>query len=324
MKKPLNIWLPDLFEQKSGVRVLFRVDAGRLPGLSFGHLSRCALMMSVLKETLGGEYFFLMRSDCRETERGAKIARKMALNVLPLQGNEAESVIYHFQETKAHWLISDLPYPEQETAYFATLRKAGGRILFIDDARYMEPDADAILNSGVQAPERYFTNNNVRMLLGLDYFLFRKTYSERICWGNGKAPRVLFTFGGSDPTGLTIRILETLHELRGRISPLVILGPGFHEIDKARRVAPAVGADLIHAPKEIEPYFYGADLVVCAGGRTMYELYMLGVKFLPIGSTKHEAEAVDAFLKRRLMPSGLPEWDRERFITILKQRTGIS
>ncbi len=322
MPKPLNIWLPDLFEHQTGVRVLFRVDAGRVPGLSFGHLSRCTLLASVLREALGGESLFLMRSDCRETAEGAQIARKMGLNVMPLQGSEAEAVIHRFRETKAHWLVSDLPYPDQDTGYFSTLRKTGGRVLFIDDARYLVPEADVVLNSSVQAPERYSGTRCAKLLLGLDYFIFRKFGSETIRWGSG-LPKVLLTFGGSDPTGLTIRTLETLSELSGKIAPLAVLGPGFREIDKTRQAASAVGAEVIHAPGEIEGYFFGADLVVCAGGRTMYELNTLGIDFLPIGSAAHEADAVAAFLKRGLIPSGLPEWDRDRFLTLLKQRAGI-
>jgi len=69
------------------------------------------------------------------------------------------------------------------------------------------------------------------------------------------------------------------------------------------------------------PFLQRCDFAICAGGRTMYELFCLGKNFFPIATAEHEAEVVDEFIRRGIIKEGLTSWDPKALISNLKYLT---
>ena len=140
--KPLAAWLDDLFAGTAPSVVAFRVDAGRRPGLSFGHLSRCLLLARTLLRERGVRSVFLMR----DLADGASFAREKGMRVAVWpegqdQETERRTVLDALTLEGADWLVHDLPYPEVDDGLFSACAALGVRTLFIDDARFVVPGA---------------------------------------------------------------------------------------------------------------------------------------------------------------------------------------
>lgn len=308
--------------------VLFRVDAGRLPGLSFGHMSRCLLLSRTLRSQ-GLPTALLMR----ELTDGVAFARSQGERVLT---PTPETLRHH----PARALIVDLPY-EPEPELLEEARLQGLHVVYLDDTGRACIHADVVLNTSILArPGMYpYVRRN---LLGLEYFFLDAedlslTHRGRT---NRKASRpihAVMTFGGSDPTGLTDKALTTMAALvtgagLAQQAPAlrldVVCGPGFAGFDKVQALAAQISARVLVAPPRLLPLLAEADLVICSGGRTLYECHALGIPVLAVASTPAEAAAVGAFVERGLIRAGLPAWDTQAFTQelsrILKPSTATS
>jgi spore coat polysaccharide biosynthesis predicted glycosyltransferase SpsG len=321
--KPLKEWIQNLFAEDPPRRVLFRVDAGRVPGLSFGHLSRCLILSRVIGELFGSEKLFFMRG----YDQGIRHARDRREHVrtLPIETpvpEEGEAVLKVCREFRPDWVIVDLPYADLETSYFPVLRNRGAKIFFIDDFRFTNPGADVVLNSSILAPDRTATAGDMgtKFLLGPDYFIFNESRNGPAIAKEG-ARNVLLTFGGSDPTGLTLKVLEALVSERWPdVYFRVILGPGYADLNSIKAVLSVREScfGIEENPPDLVPFMRGCDLAVCAGGRTMDELHFLEKTFVPIATSDIEGEAVKEFIKRGLVPAGMVTWDPSEFRKIMK------
>jgi len=235
---------------------------------------------------------------------------------------EDEPVLSAAESFQPDWLVLDLPYPDLKAAWLKPLRRAGKRVLFIDDARFTSPEVDVYLNSSLLAPNRTRADSGrqIRRLLGPDYFIFDDSLLAEPPVRTSGLVNVVITCGGSDPTGLTLKILKKLvqQDWKGTIFR-VVLGPGFGPGEEVARLAGkrAGGFELVHSPSNLIPFLRGADLTVCTGGRTMSELLYMGQRFLPISTADHESEAIESLLAAGLIKTGLPGWQADDFIAYL-------
>ncbi|MBW2619486.1 MAG: hypothetical protein JRC92_11485 [Deltaproteobacteria bacterium] len=322
--RPLKDWISTLFaETPTPERVLFRVDAGRVEGLSYGHVSRCLALAKTARAVWGSRSLFLMRDHPEGVDYVVQAGWEVkTIPALQPIWDEDEPVLSTAESFQPDWLVIDLPYPDLKTAWLKPLRRAGKRVLFIDDARFTCPEVDVYLNSSLLAPNRTRVEpgRQTRRLLGPDYFIFDDSLlAEPLVKSNGLI-NVVITCGGSDPTGLTLKMLQRLvrQDWNG-VTFRVILGPGFGSNEQAARLTGkrAGGFELIHSPPNLIPYLRGADLTVCTGGRTMSELLYLGQRFLPISTADHESEAIEALLTAGLIKTGLTRWQADDFIVYL-------
>ena len=328
--RSLKEWTHLLFKNnKIPGTVLFRVDAGRTYGLSFGHVSRCLLLARVLRGEYGSEIMFLMRNFSEGINHVIQNGFKVQKLPVPPDREERESIMDAIKEYQPDMLVIDVPYKNIDTSYFSILRERRINMVFIDDSRFICPDVDVLLNSNIIAPERMQKINgnehiNTRCLLGLDYFIFDDFLLEKTIIKEKGICNILVTLGGGDPTSLTLKVLKALlQEDWPGYAFYVILGPGYpdpHEIETligdSRKEY-----NVVINPANLIPFLQRCDLAICAGGRTMYELLYLKKKFLPIATVEHEAEVVNEFIHQGIIKYGLTSWNLESFISNLKYLT---
>ena len=133
----------------------------------------------------------------------------------------------------------------------------------------------------------------------------------------------MLSFGGADPTNLTEKVIDTflgIKCLNLRID--VIIGPGFSQLDmiKTKIYDGSEFIKLVINPPNIIPFFQRSDFIICAGGRTMYELLYLQKNFLPIASIEHEKEAIKAFISQGFIDYGLLEWNHKTFLSVFNDQ----
>ena len=164
-------------------------------------------------------------------------------------------------------------------------------------------------------------NSATKYLLGPRYLIMPEAPFPpmQTRWSQNENHKVVtLSFGGSDPCGYTAKALSTLYDhLPPKWKIRAILGPGF-KLDIAFETACERYSDyileVIQNPKEPYAYFLDSSLVICSGGRTLYELIALGVPSFPIASIDHEKEHILGFHSQIGLEPYLLEWENNEFI----------
>ncbi len=318
-------WIIPLFAGKRPERFLFRVDAGCVPGLSFGHLARCLILADLFCDLFDSEHLFVMQEYADGLQHAGAAGQKISVMPRGLDAvQEKNFILQMVREFQPDWYIVDVPYADIDVSYFPQVQAAGCKILFIDDARFHDPGADVLLNSSVLAQKRTtkLHVDHTSYLLGPDYFIFDVPAIAKPVVKSDDKRKILLTFGGSDPTGLTVKVVEALLKQDWPDSIFtVVLGPGFQEVEKIESMVQGREDDFrfLRNPDTLIPLFAESFLTVCAGGRTMYELYHLKQNFFPIATALHESEAVAEFIRQGFVSHGLEAWHGELFVDALRE-----
>ncbi len=325
MKFPLPSWLPEAWRQSPPRRLMLRVDAGCSPGLSFGHLYRALTFARVLQDHCQTEFIFLCNddADCVRVLEATGYTYELVPSGVSI-AQDVQCTLKTARSKRVDWLYFDLPYTSYPHSIFVDLSLLGIQTFYVDDATFAVPPVKIYSNSSILAATRIVSYPvATTCLLGLDAFIFAEEESRMPPkpFGLRHLPEVCITFGGSDPTGLTHQIVTTLlnhPEIQARYR--IVTGPGFqqhHSLTALLDAHPNFFHE--HAPEVIHPLLKTAALVICNGGRTLYETCNLGTTVLPIGSIAHEAEAIRGFLDSQRISEGLLDFDAVEFITKLKQ-----
>ncbi len=298
-----------------------RVDAGSVRGLSFGHLSRCLVLARALKKKTHAKIRFIMRDYPEGIEYAIK--NGMTVETIPLELSPAEHDALWLQKTEKFnpdWTFIDLPYPDNFSKICSRLKEVGSKILFIDDTRFKSPHVDTFLNSNILALKKNIIKHpGTKYLLGPEFFIFNPSGRAKVTISSpSEKINVVLSFGGSDPSGLGFNVEKALktNVTQKKISLSIILGPGFKQKHKkkTRQLKHQSTTKVVDAPMNIYSHFLNSDLVICAGGRTLYELYMLNIPAFPIASIEHEKPVVRAFIKNNMVKTGLTNWDKKKFL----------
>ena len=313
-------WVARLFCSSPPQTCLFRVDAGNRKGLSFGHLSRCMILSKILKDLFCTESIFLMK----DISEGVLHARRKGCHVafFPEQAGPEQEMKALFDladQITPDLFIMDLPNTRLDTRIFDQIKKRSIRSICIDDFRFKNPGADIVFNSSILAPVKFKKgrpSDNQTLFLGPGYFIFDDNLlGDKIIFDKN-LKNIVISFGGSDPTNLTFKVTEQLVSLAFKNTCFhIVTGPGYKNSQALCTLICEQGKNfkIIKNPDNIIPYFEAADYVICAGGRTMYELLYLQKDFIPIGSTLIEADAIEAFMQKKMVRFGLAAWNADQF-----------
>ncbi|MGB8854890.1 MAG: NTP transferase domain-containing protein [Pirellulales bacterium] len=124
------------------------------------------------------------------------------------------------------------------------------------------------------------------------------------------ASRVLITFGGSDPAGLTFRVLDAVADTC-TLAITVVAGIGLSRFDElASRVAAlrsrGLDVTLLRDVPLMSDIMREADFAFSSAGRTLYELAHMGVPTAVLHQNETETEHTFATIDNGFLPLGLP------------------
>jgi spore coat polysaccharide biosynthesis predicted glycosyltransferase SpsG len=110
---------------------------------------------------------------------------------------------------------------------------------------------------------------------------------------------VLVTMGGSDPNGITLKVVQAFQDLKN-IDITVVVGPSFKYKKELENLSKSLSTNFkIEDSKSNMPELMAnADLAITAFGITLYELAFMGVPSLVI--TNFESDERDAKALERL------------------------
>jgi UDP-2,4-diacetamido-2,4,6-trideoxy-beta-L-altropyranose hydrolase len=176
-------------------------------------------------------------------------------------------------------------------------------IMAIDDLANRPHYCDLLLDQNyyLNMQERYkgLVQDSCIQLLGPNYVLLRDEFltidTEKIK-RDGSIKRILVFFGGTDPTGETMKTLEAVKELnRSDIKYNVVVGAANPQKEKIEQICGQFPNITFHCQiNNIAELMLKADLAIGAGGATTWERCFLGLPSILIIVADNQNEVTQA------------------------------
>ncbi|MCF6509415.1 hypothetical protein E9549_18690 [Blastococcus sp. MG754426] len=255
---------------RSGRRVRVLCEASSTTGL--GHFVRSVALARALTAR-GAEVEVLLRPDALSRAREAVTAAGLDLgtgdwDAVALPSDRPVDVVVDSYRVTGAWLA----------ALHGALRAAGGRLTVVDDLADRAFTADVVVNQNLGA-ERLPYPGAGTVLAGPVHALLRPEFPATRAAALASAHRlpdvprsVLVLFGGTDPSGMTGPAAHAaLAAFPG--ATVRVIHPAETAPDPELAAHPRV--ELLGPRPEVHRDMLGADLVVTAGGTTLWELCCL-------------------------------------------------
>jgi CMP-N-acetylneuraminic acid synthetase len=274
-------------------RILFRADGGRRLGM--GHVYRSLAIADALRQASQADAAFLMSGEHSE---GIATVSRAGYPVRVASDSSLQAQLEHIRDFAPAILINDLP--TLDDAYLRALSHLGcttvNLVDTLDDLEVTEHYKQVIvsvMNADRETPEGFYG--------GPEFAILRSHFQGRPKELR-EAPRLLLlSFGGSDPQGLTLRAARALADLPEAIEIVAVTGPAFADRQRLEALVLTLPRALgqVHAVPggHIADLMQQADVVVCSGGMSVYEIAALGTPGIVLGQNAREDERMRAFAR---------------------------
>lgn len=267
--------------------LVVRADADSRMGT--GHLMRCFTLAQGW-QTRGGRIIFATNCNNDRLTRHFEAANMPIAAIEhphpnPMDWDRTSKML---NSNPGAWLVLDGYH--FDSAYQRRIKDGGHRLFVIDDTAHLDRYyGDIVLNQNLKAEHMdYSAQPFTRFLLGPRYALLRQEFLSRR-YINSNIPRiaskVLVTLGGGDDQNQTLRVIRALQAmaLEGLEAVVVVGAANPHrsalesEANKSKFLI-----QLTYNAGNMPELMEWADLAVCAGGTTCWELAFMGVPTLVI------------------------------------------
>lgn len=288
---------------KVGIRVDSSIEIGS------GHVMRCMAFAEKLREKGHIVYFI-----CRKSEDDMRsIIKKHKFYVISL--NKVENSLWDWvsinweQDAKdtieavrifsIDFLIVD--HYSIDYKWEKMIKKHISKIMIIDDLANRIHDCDILLdyNFYKNYQNRYdnLINENILLLLGPKYMLLRNEFFQSSS-ENLDAEQILITFGGSDPTGETLKVVNIIKDLPYNFRIVVgELNPDKHliyDIIKEKK-----NLHYLYSINNMAEEILNSKFVIGAGGISALERVILRKPSLIIKVAENQSEIIENIVKKK-------------------------
>ena len=273
-------------------RIVFRVDGGAEIGM--GHVYRSLAIADELCSISSADVQFLMSADHPE---GVKRVSGAGYTVRVLSNGGVNAIVDAIQEYSPNIVVNDRPFLEKE--YLEALSRLGASTVnLVDTLEDIEKPAE--ITSMIIATLRVDQLELEDFYGGPEYAILRESFAGAAKPVRADARQVVISFGGSDPQGLTLKVLRALDSpeiMKSELGVKAVLGPAFSYGQELRELLPRLHYQpmLLENVEHMAEILSEADLVFCAGGMTVYEIAALGVPGLVMCQNAREVRRMEHF-----------------------------
>lgn len=264
-----------------GKKIVFRCNANAQIG--WGHVKRCLN----LAQWLRGKYKIYFVINQEELVSAHIKAKGFSVFEISEKGDDEkfnEKVINTILGFEPHIVVSDIHDTTYE--YMHALKTHNIKCVNFDDMSKNIKMAQVAVDANRKEKEG--------KCFGPSYIVLSSVYSKLAKKSrklHQKVKTILFSFGGSDPSGLTEKALRSLE---GRIPPaiewLVTVGPSFQNKQQLEKWGEKYNVVLLPDVSELATLLLDVDLAIVSGGTTMYESLALGTPTVVMAQNKAEAK----------------------------------
>jgi spore coat polysaccharide biosynthesis predicted glycosyltransferase SpsG/CMP-N-acetylneuraminic acid synthetase len=283
----VDLWVAE--RVADGPHVVFRVDGGDEIGM--GHVSRCLTLASELDAMLRCELTFVTDA---AYPAGAESIREAGYTVHTVSDPNVAGIADFDPD------IVFLDVLDTDAAAVQDLHQSVAAVINLEDSAGGLESADFVINAlsngGVEENGRQGNH-----LTGPAYFVLRDEFRGHDADVPKQVDRVLLTFGGSDPAGLSVLACRAVTDDTTREYRLV-LGP-----DKDNRaaldgvLAACDHVDVRENVSDMGAQMSWADLAVASGGRTVFELAAMGTPTVVVTQNEREHARIQRLAEQDLV-----------------------
>lgn len=289
-------------EGSASFKVLIRADGGS--SLGFGHLMRCLSLATGLRDR-GGQILFAGAFD--EAARSLLDSRDVGSRSFE-PGFEREN-----DARRTSRVIDDLggvdllvvDHYRIDRDWFHQLAHRPFTIC-IDDLHDRDFLCEVLLDQNWVFDDNPYASrvpSGCQFLLGPKYSLLRQEFSverAKVAPRFGVIRKVLVSFGASDPTGETRKVLEGfLNAHVDGIQLKVLPGPSNPVVQELEREFGSIpGIEFLAPPADMARLLTEIDLAVGAGGSSVWERCCLGVPSMIVQTAVNQASIVRAGIEK--------------------------
>lgn len=279
-------------------RVLFCVDGGSEMGM--GHVYRSlAVARELTKIVPHAEVCFLMRADLPEGVQHIASAG-YSIRVAPGQGAEStanvDDVIGVIRDYSPNIIINDRPFLDE--GYLRALAGLGASTInLVDSLDDIEKPAElaSVIIATMQEGEVELDDYHAGPAFAILRDSFRKKATERAAIA-AEGRKIVVSFGGSDPQNLTMKALAAMDGLED-VAVTVVLGPAYGYRAELDELVSTLSAkpEILRNIEHMADILFEADLVLCSGGMTVFEIAALGRPGIVLCQNTRERERMEGF-----------------------------
>jgi spore coat polysaccharide biosynthesis predicted glycosyltransferase SpsG len=270
-------------------RILFRVDGGARLGM--GHVYRSLAIADELRNISTADVLFLMSAEHPE---GVQHVSRYGYPVRVLAGAEVPPALEAIREYSPNIIVNDLPF--LPNGYLKELARLGASTInLVDSLADVERPAEvASVIIGVMHEDRVEIEDYYG---GPSFAILRESFAGREKTFAPVAGRIVVSFGGSDPQGLTLKVLRALDRLAADLEVKVILGPAFSRRPELEQLVEGLSRRplVLDNVENMAETLAAADLVFCAGGMTVFEIAALGTPGVVLCQNAREQSRMESF-----------------------------
>lgn len=286
-------------------KLIYLVDARRKCGV--GNLRRVGSLSEHIKYT---KNIFLVKAD-NKTIPNIGCKDKDEYYLLPEKLDDQLSSIAEFYVAhKPKHLIADLfagkylNNPKELVKYYLGLQKKikNLSLITIDDARMLIYQDSYSRLSIISNTEKPHVNIGQARLIGPDYTIFsKKILDAKNHINQTKKYKFFVTFGGSDVTFDTYKVIQSLHccsQATSRDRVKVVLGMNLPDtyINKVKKYCEMAGYEFTFFYSDYFNDLVCSHFVICGEGATKLDAAALGVPSIIISQYDHDSEPMKEFL----------------------------
>nr|WP_321352011.1 glycosyltransferase [uncultured Methanoregula sp.] len=288
--------------------ICFRVDAGNRIGM--GHLMECIALTEYFRRESKVTVEFISNDFPPLKEIVAPL--DIPVRILGLWDNEKDELSRMeelFGENKPDILICDLLNRSKD--YYSGIRSlASHTAVILDDEIPREIPGDLVINFSItQDPTFYsrFAQDKIRYCIGPAFMPLSEQF--KTVWSRPReipenCRTIFVNQGGSDPYGLTLKIIRSLELLQLNQIIHIIMGDAITE--QHRKELQAVQKNLKNqcvfewgvSHKRMLEVMEESDIAITAAGNTLYELAIFGIPSIVICHHERHNVVADAFEQR--------------------------
>jgi len=277
--------------------LFIRADVGTKIGT--GHIMRCLTLAESLKKKFVDIYFisnkipqnladFIERKGYKVCNihgysyiEGKKIHPAVKKKSIERDVNQSVEIISS-HKNEENWLIID--HYGIDKKWEEKIRKYVDKIIVIDDLANRKHDCNVLIDQNFykNMKVRYekLVPKNCMQLVGPKYALLRSEFknARKKLKRKNRLCRIFVSFGGSDPTNQTAKVLLALKNLNLKCRIDAVVGNSNPHKDYVKRLCASIPFCLFHNKSEnIASLMANADLAIGGGGSMTWERCCIGL-----------------------------------------------
>lgn len=277
------------------------------PSIGMGHVIRCLALAQQLKKD-GCKVSFISKF-----KMGQEYIENYGFEVISLKVLDEKNIRFDYGSSselklelqqvkgiliKRQWPIIIVDSYLIDKDYIDMLKRSQALVCYIDDGCFPDCNADVIINGSINATQINYTSRNSVFLLGMTFNLLRQSFAEQKRLRKSTTiQNILLTTGAADPENVTGQLLGYLsHMDRFKTYQCkVVLTKAFliENIEQIRQFCSQFdNIELELSPPNMKTLMEWADLCICAGGSTIYELFSCQVPALAFIYAPNQADNV--------------------------------